>query len=105
MILNLTPNLKGMAMGKKFGPSYANVFMADREELAVTFSAKKPFAYFGFLDDSWGVWTHSRDDFTLFTHLNAHQTSTRIKYMIDAREVNFLNVVSFKGPTNKPFGF
>lgn len=92
-----------MSMGKKFAPSYANVFMADWEESTLTFSPKKPFAYFRFLDDSWGVWTHSRDDFT--QHLNAHQTSTRIKYMIDTCEVNFLDVVPFKSPTNKPFGF
>lgn len=91
--------IKGTAMGKKFAPSYANIFMADWEESALSSFPLKPFAYFRFLDDIWGVWTYSKDDFMTFTqHLNTHQTSIKIKFTIDSQEVNFLDVVSYRGP-------
>lgn len=91
--------VKGTAMGKKFAPSYANIFMADWEQTALATSALKPLAYFRFLDDIWGVWTHSMEDFLVFiSHLNAHQESISVKYSIDRSEVNFLDVVSYKGP-------
>lgn len=91
--------IKGTAMGKKFAPSYANIFMADWEESALASAEKKPFAYYRFLDDIWGVWTHSMADFVTFTeHLNAHQASIKIKFTVNDSEVNFLDVVSYKGP-------
>jgi len=91
--------VKGTAMGKKFAPSYANIFMADWEESALLSAQKRPFAYYRFLDDIWGVWTHSPEDFVAFTdHLNSHQDSIKIKYTVHDTEVNFLDVVSYKGP-------
>lgn len=91
--------VKGTAMGKKFAPSYANIFMAEWERSALSSASKRPHSYYRFLDDIWGVWTYSMDDFIEFTdHLNRHQRSIKIKYTIDANEVNFLDVVSFKGP-------
>lgn len=91
---------KGTAMGKKFAPSYANIFMAYWEESALTSATKKPYAYYRFLDDIWGVWAYSKEDFVTFTdHLNTHQKSIKIKYTFDPKEVNFLDVVSYKGPT------
>lgn len=84
-------------MGKKFAPSYANIFMADWEKTAL--AASIPFAYFRSLDDIRGVWTHSEDEFLAFiAHLNSHQASINVKYSMDGSEVNFLDVVSYKGP-------
>lgn len=91
--------VKGTAMGKKFAPSYANIFMAAWEESALSSFDLKPFAFYRFLDDIWGVWTHSRDSFSDFVaHLNQHQSSITIKHSIDPVEINFLDVVSYKGP-------
>ena len=90
--------VKGTAMGKKFAPSYANIFMAKWEQSALDSCTKKPLYYYRFLDDIWGVWSYSMDDFKDFAeHLNAHQKSIKIKYTIDLTEVNFLDVVSYKG--------
>lgn len=86
-------------MAKKFAPSYANIFMADWERTALSTAPKRPHSYFRFLDDIWGVWTHPIEDFLNFTeHLNNHHRSIKFKYTVDANEVNFLDVVSFKGP-------
>lgn len=39
------------------------------------------------------------EEFTAFTeHLNKHQTSIKIKFTVHQLEVNFLDVVSYKGP-------
>lgn len=85
-------------MGKAFAPSYANIFMARWEESALASHPLKPFSYFRFLDDIWGVWTHSEDAFSTFIqHLNNHQKSIKIKYTLDPKEVNFLDVTTFKG--------
>lgn len=41
----------------------------------------------------------SREEFTaLTTHLNQHQSSIKIKYIIDPLQVNFLDVVAYKDP-------
>lgn len=89
---------KGTAMGKKFAPSYANIFMAHWEETALATATLKPFAYYRFLDDIWGVWEHSREEFLKFIeHLNTHQKSITVKYELDSREVNFLDVITYKG--------
>jgi len=67
--------------------------------LTLQSAAKKPFAFYRFLDDIWGVWSHSLKDFTNFTeHLNAHQASIKYKFTVHQSEVNFLDVVSNKGP-------
>lgn len=65
--------------------------MAQWEESALASHPLKPFSYFQFLDDIWGEWTHSKEEFLAFTqYLHNHQKS--IKYMLDLKEVNFLDV-------------
>lgn len=90
--------VKGTAMGKKFAPSYANIFMADWEESALDLCPLKPKQYFRFLDDIWGIWTHSKEDFLTFIHLlNSHHKSIKIKYTLEDTFVNFLDTVTYKG--------
>ncbi len=91
--------IKGTAMGKTFAPSYANIFMASWEQRALASFHLKPFAYFRFLDDIWGIWTHGMEEFRKFTHhLNHQQKSIKIKFETNSLEVNFLDVVTYKGP-------
>ena len=90
--------IKGTAMGKKFAPSYANIFMADWEESALETAPLQPLFYYRFLDDIWGIWNHSKEEFTQFTeHLNTHTTSIKIKHTFSDQEVNFLDTVTYKG--------
>lgn len=71
---------KGTAMGKKITLSYANIYMANWEESAWVSAALKPLDYFRFLDDIWGVWNNSKQEFIDFTqHLNSHHSSIKIK--------------------------
>lgn len=90
--------VKGTAMGKKFAPAYANIFMADWETSALAACEKKPLYYFRYLDDIWGVWTHSRKDFgTFLSTLNKHNKSIKLKSTTSFTSVDFLDTTTYKG--------
>lgn len=91
--------IKGTAMGKRFAPAYANIYMAEWEETAFHKCKKLPKKYYRYLDDIWGVWTHSDKDFEDFTQvLNNHHESIEIDPILHDNEVNFLDTTVFKGP-------
>lgn len=90
--------IKGTAMGKRFSPSYADIYMAEWEEAALKKCPQKPFIYLRYLDDIWGIWTHSRDDFTNFvTILNRHHPSIQLTATLNDMDINFLDTTTFKG--------
>lgn len=90
--------VKGTAMGKKFAPSYANIFMAKWEEGALATWPVKPLHYYRFLDDIWGVWTESELEFRNFiNHLNQFDHSIKVKHTLHSSEVTFLDTVTYKG--------
>ena len=73
--------------------------MAEWEVSALASCPKKTLHYFRFLDDSWGVWPHSREDFDGFlTILNTHNPSITIKSTFSPSSVDFLDTTTFKGP-------
>lgn len=91
--------IKGTAMGKKFAPSYANIFMACWEEDALNLCPKKPIHYLRYLDDIWGVWTYSIKDFHKFLNtLNTFDPSITLKHTINTDTIDFLDTTVYKGP-------
>lgn len=90
--------IKGTAMGKKFAPAYANIFMAEWETSALAGCEKKPLHYFRYLDDIWGVWHHTQEEFGEFlSALNRHNPSIKLKSTINSGSVDFLDTTTFKG--------
>lgn len=90
--------IKGTAMGKTFAPAYANIFMADWEGKALDKCHKKPLHYLRYLDDIFGIWTYSKEDFADFIQiLDAHDPSIRVKYEIGERSIHFLDTTVYKG--------
>lgn len=90
--------IKGTAMGKKFAPAYANIYMADWEDTVFPKCKKKPLMYFRYLDDIFGIWTHSENDFTEFVQtLNKHHASIQLDPVLHDFEVHFLDVTVYKG--------
>ena len=88
----------GTAMGKKFAPNYANIFMAKWESEALSKCPKKPQCYFRYLDDIFIIWPHSREDFNEFLNiLNSHDPKINLKANIDKNSIPFLDVTIFKG--------
>lgn len=91
---------KGTAMGKSFAPSYANIFMAVWEETALSTCPITPLHFYRFLDDIWGIWTSSMEEFELFiSFLNGIDPSIKLKFEISAQSINFLDTTVYKGPT------
>lgn len=92
--------IKGTAMGKRFAPSYANIFMAHWEENALKKCPKKPLYYFRYLDDIFGLWTFSKEDFQDFiTILDTHDPSIRLKHVLNQERIDFLDTTIYKGPS------
>lgn len=92
--------IKGTAMGKKFAPAYANIFMANWEEEVLALCSIKPFHYLRYLDDVWGVWNNSMDEFEKFVEtLNNHDPSIKIKHVFDKRTIDFLDTTVYIGPS------
>ena len=91
--------IKGTAMGKKFAPAYANIYMANWEEEVLQKCPKKPHCYVRYLDDIWGVWTGSMAEFEQFVGiLNAHDPSIKLKQEINPQFIHFLDTTVYKGP-------
>lgn len=92
--------IKGTAMGKRFAPAYANIFMADWEEKALGKCNRKPLHYYRFLDDIFGIWTYSKEEFLQFINvLDTHDPSIRLKYTHNEQTIDFLDTTTYKGTT------
>lgn len=90
--------IKGTAMGKRFAPAYANIFMANWEEEVFEKCQKKPFYYLRYLDDIWGIWTGSKVEFKEFLDtLNSHDASIQLEAQIDEQSIDFLDTTVYKG--------
>lgn len=91
--------IKGTAMGKRFAPSYANIFMASWEREALAKTTLQPVFYCRYLDDIFAIWTHTKEEFDIFLNeLNQHDPDIRLTAQIDYTQINFLDTVIFKGP-------
>ena len=78
-------------MGKKFTPAYAKIFMANWEDEVLVTCRKQPLHYLRYLDDIWGIWTGSKDEFTDFVStLNAHDPSIQLKHEMSQDSINLL---------------
>lgn len=92
--------ISGTAMGKKFAPAYANIYMAHWEETVFEKCPKLPTNYFRYLDDIWGTWTHSLEEFKHFIQiLNTHHSTITVKYTTHNEQIDFLDTTTYKGPS------
>ena len=49
----------GCAMGKRFCPNVASIYVAEWEEVALSKCSKSPLLYLRYFDDILIIWTHS----------------------------------------------
>ena len=90
----------GCAMGRKYSPSYADIYLARWEEKAFSMCQKTPLVYKRYLDDLFGVWTHSEEDFNAFINvLNNQHPKIKLKQNLQPSQVEFLDTVVFQIPT------
>lgn len=110
LYINLTKNdfefngkyylqIHGTSMGKRLAPSYANIFMAKWETEVHEKCPIKPLIYLRFLDDIFGVWVHSEEEFKQYLNtLNTFYPTIKIKHTQSYQQVDFLDTTVFKGP-------
>lgn len=75
--------------------------MSEWEWEALAKCNNKPSFFLHFLDDIIGAWPHDISVFPNFINkLNNHRSSIKLKYTIDAHQVNFLDTTVFFQPIN-----
>lgn len=76
--------VQGMAMGHRYAPSYANLYMSEWEREALNKCPLKPTFYYRYLDDIIGGWEYGESSFLRFVAtLNKHHPSIKIKHLLD----------------------
>ena len=98
--------IKGCAMGKRFSPNFASIFMAEWESDILHKCHQQPFIYLRYLDDIFIIWQHTLEDLHIFIDtLNSHDSSIKLQPTIDHTSVDFLDVTIYKGHTYHTTGY
>ena len=88
----------GTSMGKKYAPTYANIFMANWEFEIMQKTEEKPKFYKRFLDDGFLIWQGSKEQLLKFLNMaNDHDDSINLTWEINETSCDFLDVTIFKG--------
>ncbi|KAA8578201.1 hypothetical protein FQN60_007346 [Etheostoma spectabile] len=89
-------------MGRKYSPSYADIYLAHWEETAFHQLTIKPLLYFRYLDDIFGLWDNSEPTFLTFLDtLNSHHPKIKLKHTLQPVTVEFLDTrVFFHSPAS-----
>lgn len=93
--------VRGIAMGTRMAPAFANLFMAEIEEKALSTwkTCPPPLIWSRFLDDVFLVWEHGEENLALFVqHLNSILPSITLTISHSLQQVDFLDITVFKGP-------
>ena len=88
---------EGMAVGSKMGKNYACTYMGKWEEevngRAEKEIEKKPKVWYRFVDDIWGIWKGSKEEFMRFVEVcNGHEERIKVTFEICEKEAVFLDV-------------
>jgi hypothetical protein len=95
--------VKGVAMGKQYAPSFANLYMCCWEEQVIReFGPGKLSSWMRYLDDIFGVWEGNMTDFILFIQsVNGIDPNIQITSTTSLSDVQFLDLVIFKTSYSK----
>jgi len=91
--------VSGTAMGTKFAPPYACIFMDVLETKFLNDEVLKPWCWMRYIDDIFFVWTHGREKLEDFLkRLNEVHPTIKFTHENSENEVNFLDIkVSIEG--------
>ena len=91
---------KGVAMGKCFGGSLANIYLGTWESEALASSPLLPLKWLRFQDDIFFVWPHSEQDLTRFIeHLNLQDPNIQVTADFSRSSLRFLDLELSFAPT------
>ena len=90
---------QGTAIGAKFAPSYAILFMAETEEKGLNTFHLKPWIWWRYIDDVFMIWQHGEESLKeFFSHINKIDPSIQFEQPLtySLETVNFLDVTVTK---------
>ena len=88
----------GTAMGTKFAPTFANLFMDSVEQEFLAKCTRKPQTWKRYIDDIFMIWTHGREELKNFiTHLNSHHPNLTFTWEAHEQQIDFLDAHIHKG--------
>ena len=86
--------ISGTAIGTKFAPPYACIFMDFIETEFLKTQAIKPWLWKRFIDDIFFIWTDSEENLNKFLNdLNEFHPNLRFTYEKSKEKINFLDLV------------
>ena len=86
--------ISGTAIGTKFAPPYACIFMDKVQTEFLDKELLKPWVWLKYIDGIFFVWIHGEESLQQFLeHLNDFHPGLRFTYEISAHQVNFLDVL------------
>ena len=87
----------GTAIGTKFAPTCANIFMAGLERKIFESGEFNPFVWLRFLDDIFCLWTEGEENLNnFFKYLNEFHPTIKFTMEKSYEKINFLDAVVYK---------
>ena len=84
---------RGTAIGTKFAPPYAILFLANLEEKMLEGFEKKPMIWWRYIDDIFFIWEHGEESLKVFIEqVNMFHSTIKFTAEYSKEEVNFLDV-------------
>ena len=85
--------VRGTAIGTKFAPPYAILFMADLEEKILNAFEEKPMIWWRDIDDIFFIWEHGEESLEKFLNkLNTFHPTIKFTADYSEQTINFLDV-------------
>ena len=85
--------VRGTAIGSKFTPPYAILFMAELEEKILNASEKKSMIWWRYIDDIFFIWEHGEESLERFLNkLNSFHPRIKFSAGYSKETINFLDV-------------
>jgi len=92
---------KGVAMGQRFAPSVANIYLTLWEETLFSQSSITPIVWHRYIDDIFCVWRGNEQDLHSFlSFTNTHDPNITITYDINKQSCIFLDLNIYKEDTH-----
>lgn len=89
--------ISGVAMGKSFGGSFANIYMGEWESSALQSSPLQPSFWCRFQDDIFAIWPHGLDSLHSFhLHLNSQDPRIQVEMKHDSDSIDFLDLTMYR---------
>ena len=86
--------ISGTAIGTKFAPPYACIFMDDLETKFLQSQSLQPLVWFRYIDDIFFIWTHGNDKLEKFLDdLNSFDNNIKFTHESSKDNIIFLDLI------------